>query len=88
MAKDKRTGKVFVDWSQNDQHKTTVGAYSLRAMDRPTVSTPLTWEEVDRARASGDPADLTFTAPEVLERVAEYGDLWAPVAELEQSLPG
>jgi bifunctional non-homologous end joining protein LigD len=88
MRKDVRAGKVFVDWSQNDQHKTTVGVYSLRAMDRPTVSTPVTWEEVDRVRRSGDPADLRFTADQVLERVAAHGDLWAPVAELVQKLPG
>ncbi|MEA2167338.1 MAG: bifunctional non-ous end joining protein LigD [Solirubrobacteraceae bacterium] len=88
MRKDLRVGKIFVDWSQNDQHKTTVGAYSLRAMPRPTVSTPVTWEEVDAVRASGDPADLTFTSDEVLARVEALGDLWAPVATLQQSLPG
>ena len=84
MSKQRRTGKVFVDWSQNDEHKTTVNVYSLRARERPTVSTPLTWDEVDDA---SDPEALSFTSAEVLERVAEHGDLFAPVAELEQELP-
>jgi bifunctional non-homologous end joining protein LigD len=87
MAKVRRRGKVFVDWSQNDEHKTTVGVYSLRARDRPTVSTPLTWDEVEAVRASGDPDDLVFTSADVLARVAEHGDLFAPVASLEQALP-
>jgi bifunctional non-homologous end joining protein LigD len=88
MKKSLRGGKVFVDWSQNAQHKTTVNVYSLRAMSRPTVSTPLRWEEVEAAVASGDPDDLAFTSDQVLERVAEHGDLFAPVVELEQELPG
>jgi bifunctional non-homologous end joining protein LigD len=88
MKKSLRTGKVFVDWSQNAEHKTTVGVYSLRAMSRPTVSTPITWDEVEAVRRSGDPEDLVFTSDVVLERVAEHGDLFAPVAELEQNLPG
>ncbi len=87
MAKAKRPGKVFVDWSQNAEHKTTVGVYSLRAMPRPTVSTPITWEEVDGVRRSGDPEDLVFTTDRVLARVREHGDLFAPVAELVQRLP-
>lgn len=87
MKKSLRGGKVFVDWSQNAEHKTTVGVYSLRAMPRPTVSTPITWDEVDAVRASGDPDDLVFTSDRVLARVAEHGDLFAPVAELEQTLP-
>jgi bifunctional non-homologous end joining protein LigD len=87
MKKSLRTGKVLVDWSQNAEHKTTVGVYSLRAMPRPTVSTPITWEEVDAVRASRDPEDLVFTSDMVLERVAEHGDLFAPVAELQQTLP-
>jgi bifunctional non-homologous end joining protein LigD len=78
---------VFVDWSQNDEHKTTVSVYSLRAMARPTVSTPLHWEEVEAVVDSRDPDDLVFSSADVLERVAEHGDLFAPVAELEQSLP-
>jgi bifunctional non-homologous end joining protein LigD len=87
MKKSLRPGKVFVDWSQNARHKTTVGVYSMRAMPRPTVSTPITWDEVEAVRASGDPADLVFTSDAVLARVAEHGDLFAPVAELQQSLP-
>ena len=87
MSKQRRTGKVFVDWSQNDEHKTTVNVYSLRARERPTVSTPLTWDEVQAARAASDPEALNFTSAEVLERVAEHGDLFAPVAELQQELP-
>ena len=87
MNKSLRRGKVFVDWSQNSRHKTTVCVYSLRAMSRPTVSTPLTWEEVEAVVESRDPDDLVFTAPEVVERVAEHGDLFAGVVELEQELP-
>jgi bifunctional non-homologous end joining protein LigD len=87
MSKALRPGKVFVDWSQNDEHKTTVSVYSLRAMARPTVSTPLHWEEVEAVVDSRDPDDLVFSSAGVLERVAEHGDLFAPVAELEQSLP-
>jgi bifunctional non-homologous end joining protein LigD len=78
---------VFVDWSQNSRHKTTVCAYSLRARERPTASTPLTWEEVEAATESRDPEDLAFTSDEVLARVAEHGDLFAPVVELRQELP-
>ena len=76
-------GKVLVDWSQNDEHKTTVCVYSLRARERPTVSTPLGWDEVE----AGDPDALVFEAGDVLERVEEHGDLFAPVRELEQQLP-
>ena len=85
MRKDLRPGKVFIDWSQNDEHKTTVCVYSLRAQERPTVSTPLRWDEVEGIAESSEP--LAFTAPEVLDRVAEHGDLFAPVLELEQALP-
>ncbi len=87
MKKSIRGGKVFVDWSQNAEHKTTVGVYSLRAMARPTVSTPITWDEVDAVRESRNPDDLVFTSDAVLARVAEHGDLFAPVAELRQVLP-
>ena len=87
MRKDLRPGKVFVDWSQNDEHKTTVAVYSLRAKDRPTVSTPLRWEEVEAVTESEDPDELVFTSDAVLERVAEHGDLFAAVEELEQELP-
>ena len=87
MNKALRPGKVFIDWSQNDQHKTTVCVYSLRARPRPTVSTPVTWDEVAATAESGDPETLVFDAADVLARVAERGDLFAPVNELEQSLP-
>ena len=84
MTKAKRGGKVFVDWSQNASFKTTVNVYSLRAMERPTVSTPLTWDEVSDI-ADGEP--VAFTSDEVLERVATLGDLFADVQTLEQELP-
>jgi bifunctional non-homologous end joining protein LigD len=87
MKKSLRGGKVFVDWSQNDEHKTTVGVYSLRARAQPTVSTPLRWEEVEHASQSGDPDELVFTSDQVLARFAEHGDLFAPVQTLEQPLP-
>jgi bifunctional non-homologous end joining protein LigD len=73
MAKRARKGKVFIDWSQNNAAKTTVAAYSLRGVARPTVSTPLTWDEVADA---SEAADLTFTAADVVERVGEHGDLF------------
>jgi bifunctional non-homologous end joining protein LigD len=85
QTKAARAGKVLVDWSQNDESKTTVNVYSLRAMERPTVSTPLTWDEV---RAARSPEDLTFEARDVLRRVDEQGDLFAPVLSLVQTLPG
>jgi bifunctional non-homologous end joining protein LigD len=85
MRKDVRGGKVFIDWSQNSRHKTTVAPYSLRARPRPTVSTPVTWAEVE-ACAAGE-TDLVFTADDVLERVAAQGDLFAPVLEVTQSIP-
>jgi bifunctional non-homologous end joining protein LigD len=87
MAKELRKGKVFVDWSQNDRAKTTVAVYSLRAREHPTASTPLDWDEVERTAESGDPDALRFEASEVLDRVSEKGDLFAPVLELEQELP-
>jgi bifunctional non-homologous end joining protein LigD len=87
MKKSLRPGKVLVDWSQNDEHKTTVCAYSLRARERPTVSTPVTWEEVDRAREADDPGLITFDSDDVLDRYEELGDLFAHVLELEQRLP-
>jgi bifunctional non-homologous end joining protein LigD len=85
QTKSARKGKVLVDWSQNDESKTTVNVYSLRAMERPTVSTPLTWDEV---RAARTPEDLTFEARDVLRRVDEQGDLFAPVLSLVQTLSG
>jgi bifunctional non-homologous end joining protein LigD len=87
MTKVRRTGKVLIDWSQNDAKKTTVCVYSLRAHERPTASTPLDWDEVRAGRDSGDPASLAFEASQVLERVAERGDLFAPVLSLVQELP-
>jgi bifunctional non-homologous end joining protein LigD len=87
MSKAVRTGKVFIDWSQNDAHKTTIGVYSLRAKESPTVSTPVAWDEVERAVAARDASVLFFTAPEVLVRVAERGDLFAPMEAMEQRLP-
>ncbi len=87
MKKSLRTGKVLVDWSQNDEHKTTVCVYSLRARDAPTVSTPITWDEVEGVLRSRDPEDLVFDSGAVLARVATHGDLFAPVATLRQELP-
>jgi len=87
MKKSLREGKILVDWSQNDEHKTTVSVYSLRARPHPTVSTPVTWTEVNRCLQSGDPSTLEFTAPQVLERVERHGDLFAPVATMHQQLP-
>src|SRR5712671_1455624 len=87
MKKKIRTGKVFVDWSQNDEHKTTVAVYSLRAREHPTVSTPVTWEEVERALKKKDPTLLVFEAKQVVARVEKMGDLFAPVLELKQRLP-
>jgi bifunctional non-homologous end joining protein LigD len=87
MKKAIRTNKVFVDWSQNDEHKTTVSVYSLRARERPTVSTPLTWEEVEGTLKKKDPGLLVFESHQVLDRVEKMGDLFAPVLELKQKLP-
>jgi bifunctional non-homologous end joining protein LigD len=81
QRKELRKGRVLIDWSQNDEHKTTVCVYSLRGAERPTVSTPLDWDELD------DPASLVFCAADVIERVAERGDLFAAVAEQRQRLP-
>jgi bifunctional non-homologous end joining protein LigD len=85
MRKDIRGGKIFIDWSQNTRHKTTIAPYSLRARPHPTVSTPVSWDEVD-ACANGE-APLVFEAADVLARVEELGDLFAPVLELKQKLP-
>lgn len=86
MAKNLRPGKVFVDWSQNDRHKTTVCAYSLRAKEQPTVSTPVEWDEVEAALKKKDAARLTFRSDDVLKRVAKHGDLFAPLLKLKQKL--
>jgi bifunctional non-homologous end joining protein LigD len=87
MKKVEREGKVFVDWSQNHQRKTTIAVYSLRAREQPTVSTPVTWEEVEAVADSGDSSTLVFESDAVLERIERHGDLFAPVLELEQELP-
>jgi bifunctional non-homologous end joining protein LigD len=87
MTKRLRPDKVLVDWSQNDAHKTTVTVYSVRARERPTVSTPVSWDEVARARGDDNELLLTFTTDEVLTRAAEHGDLFAPVLSLGQELP-
>jgi bifunctional non-homologous end joining protein LigD len=87
MKKTLRVGKVLVDWSQNDEHKTTVSVYSLRARERPTVSTPVKWEEVEQALKKKDASLLVFEAKQVLARVDKMGDLFEPVRELKQKLP-
>jgi bifunctional non-homologous end joining protein LigD len=87
MKKAVRANKVFVDWSQNDEHKTTISVYSLRAREHPTVSTPVTWDEVERALKKKDAGRLVFDAKDVLARVEKLGDLFAPVQKLTQKLP-
>src|ERR1700729_2110426 len=87
MKRNLRTGKVFVNWSQNDEHKTTIAVYSLRAREHPTVSTPVTWEEVQRTLKKKDANLLVFEASQTVSRVEKMGDLFAPVLELKQRLP-
>ena len=87
MKKQVRTGKVFVDWSQNDEHKTTVAIYSLRAREHPTVSTPVNWDEVERAFKKKDASLLVFEAPKTVARFEKMGDLFEPVLRLKQKLP-
>ncbi|HEY1048305.1 MAG TPA: ATP-dependent DNA ligase, partial [Prosthecobacter sp.] len=87
MKKSIRKGKVFIDWSQNDDGKTTVCVYSLRAKETPTVSTPVTWEEVEKALKKKKASLLTFQTKDVLKRVAREGDLFAPVLTMKQKLP-
>jgi bifunctional non-homologous end joining protein LigD len=87
MKKQLRVGKVLVDWSQNDEHKTTISVYSLRARERPTVSTPVSWEEVEHAFKKKDAKLLVFEAEQVLKRVERMGDLFEPVLALKQKLP-
>jgi bifunctional non-homologous end joining protein LigD len=87
MKKAVRTNKIFVDWSQNDQHKTTISVYSLRAREHPTVSTPIKWEEVEQALKKKDANRLVFESKDVLARVEKMGDLFAPVQTLKQKLP-
>jgi bifunctional non-homologous end joining protein LigD len=87
MARDKRRGRVFVDWSQNDRAKTTIAPYSLRIRSRPLASTPVSWTEIEALHAGGDGGALSFEAPAVLERVAALGDLYEANLRLEQELP-
>jgi bifunctional non-homologous end joining protein LigD len=87
MAKTLRKGKVFVDWSQNDEHKTTINVYSLRAKEQPTVSTPVTWKEVEATLRKKDAKLLTFASDDTLRRVEKQGDLFEPVEKLKQKLP-
>ncbi len=88
MTKQLRSGKVFIDWSQNDQHKTTICVYSLRARERPTISTPLTWEEVQTASTSRKKTlELSAEPDELLRRIDTHGDLFAPFHSLTQTLP-
>ncbi len=87
MKKALRVGKVLVDWSQNDEHKTTISVYSLRAREQPTVSTPVSWDEVAQALKKKDASLLVFEASETLKRVDKMGDLFAPLLTLKQKLP-
>ena len=87
MARAERGGKVLIDWSQNDEHKTTVNVYSLRAKERPTVSTPVAWAEIEACRDQGDRDLLVFESAQVLARVAAQGDIFADVQSLHQVLP-
>ncbi|MDB6019986.1 MAG: primase-like protein [Pedosphaera sp.] len=87
MRRSLRQGKVLVDWSQNDRHKTTVCVYSLRAKEQPMVSTPVAWNEVAAALKRRDIGKLSFQSDAVLRRVEQLGDLFAPVLTLKQKLP-
>src|SRR6202023_2220831 len=87
MSKSVRKGKVFVDWSQNDEHKTTICVYSLRAKEEPTVSTPVTWDEVANCLKRKKADLLKFRSDKTLERVKKTGDLFAPVEKIKQKLP-
>jgi bifunctional non-homologous end joining protein LigD len=87
MQKSLRAGKVFIDWSQNDEHKTTINVYSLRAKARPTVSTPVTWKEVELTAGKKDAMRLVFQSDEALQRAQKLGDLFEPVLSLKQRLP-
>ena len=87
MTKSLRGGKVLVDWSQNDEHKTTVNVYSVRAKERPTVSTPVSWDEVRACLDAGDASMLAFDTEQVLARIDELGDLFSDAVTLHQRLP-
>jgi bifunctional non-homologous end joining protein LigD len=87
QERSRRGGKVLIDWSQNSSFKTTVAVYSLRARDQPSVSTPVTWEEIEAAVSAEDGDGLRFSPEEVLDRIDAHGDLMAPVLEVAQDLP-
>ncbi len=87
MARSERTGKVFIDWSQNDHGKTTACAYTLRARSMPIVSAPVSWSELEAALTPGAFAALAFSPRDVLDRAASLGDPAAPVLTLKQRLP-
>ena len=87
QTKTKRAGRVLIDWSQNDSHKTTASVYTIRARDRPTASTPLEWDEVEAAAESGDLDSLVFTVDDLRARIAAKGDLYAPLLSQKQELP-
>jgi bifunctional non-homologous end joining protein LigD len=86
MLKVLRKNKVLIDWSQNDEHKTTVCVYSLRATPKPQVSTPLGWDELEKLWKRGDPDAFRFSPDEVRARVRKQGDLFEPVLTLKQKL--
>jgi bifunctional non-homologous end joining protein LigD len=87
MRRELREGRVLIDWSQNEDHKTTVCVYSLRGKEHPTVSMPVTWDELEAALSKGDPASLNYSPAGALARLEAVGDLYAPVRELRQRLP-
>src|ERR1700756_5550630 len=87
MSKAVRKGKVFVDWSQNDEHKTTICVYSLRAKEEPTVSTPVAWDEVEKCLKKKNADLLRFRSDQVLARVEKGGDLFESIEEMKQKLP-
>jgi bifunctional non-homologous end joining protein LigD len=87
MSKAVRKGKVFVDWSQNDEHKTTICVYSLRAREEPTVSTPVAWNEVENCLKRKKADLLRFRSDQALSRVEKHGDLFEPVERIKQKLP-
>ncbi len=88
MGKEHRTGKVFIDWSQNDEHKSTVCPYSLRGEERPLAAAPVSWDEVDSAVQRNQEQDLRFTPEQVINRLNTFGDLMSPVLTRRQRLPG
>ena len=87
MDKSLRKGRVFVDWSQNSATKTTINVYSLRAMERPMVSAPVKWEEVEHALETRNAREIAFDTGDVLKRVEKLGDIFFPVLNLKQKLP-